>query len=302
MSATGRDGKRDAKMRELLAAHATGGLAPQEAAEVEAYLAAHPEARAELDDIAGALAALREAALRPSGEPDWDAMAAEIRRACAEHRPPPRGRLGRRLGAVRRALTLSGGPGAGWRPARPAVFAATMAAGAALAIVVVFAISRPDRAPVSPATGAAPIARGSAEDVDPRLEPDVDDAGDTLADDPDAEPDDVRAADQPYPELREPVLGDLSGEELERLEHALAREERPADAFVADLLGASLDAPSADDRIAGATDDRDDDRDESPAIDPFQPPDYLSADDMADELPDEALDAIDRFLAEVQAG
>ncbi len=96
------------------------------------------------------------------------------------------------------------------------------------------------------------------------------------------------------------MLGDLDSDELDRLEHTLDGETPPEDAFVADLLAAG--------RIDGfldPTDRRDpygDDEDESPAIDPFQAPDYVPIDQLADELPDEAIEAIDRFLAEVQAG
>src|SRR5262245_50350989 len=72
---------------DLLAAYADGGLGGGEAAEVEALLAQSPEARAELEAIRRLLADARSAA-RSGVEPDWDAMAREIRRACEEAPSP----------------------------------------------------------------------------------------------------------------------------------------------------------------------------------------------------------------------
>jgi len=271
---------------ELLSAYAVGGLAPAEAARVEAYVASHPEARDELDEIARTLAAVRAAEPRPHGEPDWDAMAREIQRACTDE------------------------PGARWwqlwrRPwaRRPVVLAAAGAVAVALAFVV---LSRgehatPDAkrtAAVDPRGRAAPA--GGGHDGGARVESaagDADSADDGSSDDRGDDPaDEVAVAD---PDLRAPVLGDLSSDELDRLEHTLDGEAAPEDAFVADLLAAG--------RIDGFPDptDRreiDEDDDESPSIDPFQAPDYVPIDQLADELPDEAIEAIDRFLAEVQAG
>lgn len=269
---------------ELLSAYAVGGLAPAEAARVEAYLAEHPEARDELDEIARTLAAVRAAEPRPHGEPDWDAMAREIQRACIDEPGAPRWQLWRRLWAR-----------------RPVALAAAGAVAVALAFVL---LSRgedatPDAertAAVDPRNRAAPA--GGGHDGGARVESaagDADSAGDGASSDDPA--DEVAVAD---PDLRAPVLGDLSSDELERLEDNLDGEAAPEDAFVADLLAAGRMDGFPDLTVRREIVEADDD--ESPSIDPFQAPDYLPIDQLADELPDEAIEAIDRFLAEVQAG
>jgi len=242
---------------ELLAAHASGGLDAAEAARVEQHVAAHPEARAELEEIERTLAEVRAAAPRPSGEPDWDAMAREVRRAC-DDQP-----------AARRSW---------WRPA----LAAGLAGAAAIALL--FSVTR-DEVPGSDAEHGP---RAAAPE--PALQPRVD-----AVEDPGQDPDDAPA------DLRAPVLADLSGDELEQLEIALDDRDEPGDAFVADLLRAD---PVASPVAAMEPDDGREpaDDDEAPGIDPFQPPDYLPIDEMADQLPDDAIEAIDRYLAEVQAG
>jgi hypothetical protein len=260
----------DRRAAELLAAHAAGGLTPAETAEVEAYLATHPDARAELDQIGRLLDDVRAAQPRDrESEPDWNAMAREIGAAC-DAAPPARSWWWRRL------------------PARPVA----LATGGALAVVVAIAVlSRGDQA-------TRPAAETAATTAPPREAAPPDQAVETEADaDMDAE----------LAELRDPVLGDLSGEELERLERDLDREAADEDAFVGELLAAGLPepAPESTDEVAERTGRAESDLafdDDAPAIDPFQPPDYLPIDEMADELPDEAIEAIDRFLAEAHAG
>lgn len=280
---------------ELLAAHAAGGLAPAEAARVEAYLAEHPEARAELDEITRTLAAVRAAEPRPHGEPDWDAMAREIQRAC------------------------TGEPGAPWWQVwrlwsrRPVALAASGAVAIALVFVALSrggdsTQSRERSAAVDPRYGRVAPDRGGAPGAGEASQGTADDdaansasEGAAIAGADDHGGDDLVAADS-YPDLRAPVLGDLSNDELERLERALDGQAAPEDAFVADLLAAGPIDPGFSDPA-----DRHDlyseaEEDEAAAIDPFQPPDYVPIDQLADELPDEAIEAIDRFLAEVQAG
>jgi hypothetical protein len=262
-----RTSPRDRRAAELLAAHAAGGLSPAETAEVEAYLAVHPEARAELDQIGRLLDDVRAAQPRvQDSEPDWDAMAREIGAAC-DAAPPARW-WWRRL------------------PARPVALAT---AGALAVVVAIAVLSRGDQ-PTRPAGETA------ATTTPPRESAQPDRAAATEAPDQDAA----------LAELRDPVLGDLSGEELELLERDLDREAAPEDAFVGELLAAGLPEPAPEstdeaERTGGAESDLAFD-DDAPAIDPFQPPDYLPIDEMADELPDEAIEAIDRFLAEAHAG
>jgi hypothetical protein len=264
----------------LLAAHASGGLDPAEARAVNDEVAGDPALRAELDEIAGTLAAVRAARPRPTEEPDWDAMAREIGRACDDSAPPATPRGLRRF----------------W-PARPAAALTLTAAGAAALAVAIAIAGRLDREPdpprpqsaqaTAPAPRAGEVAAAEAV-VDPAAEPAERD------DDDDDEGEDA------LPDLG-PGLDALSGDELAAFERALDREGAAEDAFVADLLAgpAETGTRSAVEALRDGGDDGDDDE---PAIDPFRPPDALSIDDLADELPDEALDAIDRFLAEVQAG
>jgi hypothetical protein len=304
----------DAGAPELLSAYAAGGLAPAEAARVEAYLADHPAAREELDEIARTLAAVRAAQPRPHGEPDWDAMAREIQRACTDEPAAPRWQLWRRLWA-RRPVALA-------------------AAGAVAVALVVVALSRGDdpapgsertagadtRDRAAPSAGAtdersrSSVAVRTSTDDGARVEQGAREDGPTdeaaraadeaaRAADPSAGEgaDEVAVAAGTHPDLRAPVLGDLSSDELDRLEHTLDGDAAPEDAFVADLLAAGhLDGlPDLADRRAlfGEADD-----DESPSIDPFAAPDHVPIDQLADELPDEAIEAIDRFLAEARAG
>ncbi|RMH41119.1 MAG: hypothetical protein D6689_11915 [Deltaproteobacteria bacterium] len=60
--------------RAWLAAYADGGLSPEEAAEVERWLADRPEARREVDDLRALIAEVRAAAPAPREEPAWHAM------------------------------------------------------------------------------------------------------------------------------------------------------------------------------------------------------------------------------------
>jgi hypothetical protein len=198
---------------ELLAAHVTGGLDADEAARVEAHLADHPEARAELEAIADAIDQVRAAEPKPADEPDWDAMAAEIRRVCVEADRPRWWQLGRRWAAAIGTAAIAG------------------------VIGVVVARTWFDRAPeTSPPRVATTVPTPDLPVADPVL----------------------------------PVVPDV---------HPHAAD-----------LGDSRDPLEIDDA------------DDVPAIDPFGSADYLPVDLRADELPDEAIDAIDRLLAQVQAG
>jgi len=229
--------KRADQIAELLAAYADGGLAPDEAAEVEALLAKSPEARAELEAIRRLLAEARAA--QDASEPDWDAMARSIHRAC-DAAPPPRFAW---LWQPRRVLALGG---------------VLLAAGVA---AVLFLHARGSDQPTTPRQAAmSPAAPAAAE---PALKDDGDD---------------------PLPALREPEVDDLSADELADLDDQLEADDLGDDGFIADLLAAG-DSGDEDD---GAFDVFDDDP--------------LTADELADQLPADAIEKIDRFLAEVSAG
>ncbi len=219
---------------ELLAAYADGGLAPDEAAEVEALLAKSPEARAELEAIRRLLAEARAA--EAAGEPDWDAMARSIHLAC-DQAPPPR------------FAWL-------WRPRRVLALGGLLVAAAAAALLVFH--TRGDHETAAPRQAAV-------EPPAPAAEPKED-------------------ADDPLPALREPEVDDLSADELADLDDQLEADDLGDDGFIADLL-ATGEGGDEDD---GAFDVFDDDP--------------LTADELAEQLPPDAIEKIDRFLAEVSAG
>ncbi len=118
---------------ELVAAYAAGGLDPAEAAKVEELLARDDDARAELIEIRKALAAVKAARPLPASEPDWDAMAREIRQACAGDDPAGPGWLARV--AARLGMGEVGRPARWWaRPVGLTAIASGVAGAAAIAI------------------------------------------------------------------------------------------------------------------------------------------------------------------------
>jgi hypothetical protein len=90
--------------------------------------------------------------------------------------------------------------------------------------------------------------------------------------------------DDALPELREPAIDELDDDEVAALDEELAADDLGDDGFIADLL-----APAGDD----------DGDDEVPDVFDDHP---LTADELADELPPDAIEKLDRFLAEVSAG
>jgi anti-sigma factor RsiW len=223
---------------ELLAAYADGGLAPDEAAEVEALLAKSPEARAELEAIRRLLAEARSAEAR-SSEPDWDQMARSIHSA-ALAAPAPR------LAWL-------------WRPRRVLAIGALAAVAAAAVLFVILRGGQPDRAPREAAT--TPVAPAASAHTE--------------------------SAADPLPALREPEVDELSADELADLEGELDADDLGDDGFIADLLA------------AGDSGDEEADEPEAFAVFDDNP---LTADELADELPADAIEKIDRFLAEASAG
>jgi len=88
------------------------------------------------------------------------------------------------------------------------------------------------------------------------------------------------------PALREPEVDELSPTELADLDDELESDDLGDQGFIADLL---------DPGAGGAGGDDDDD------LDVFDD-DTLTADELAEELPPDGIEKIDRFLAEVSAG
>ena len=230
------------RAEELIAAYADGGLTPNEAAEVEALLAASPEARAELEAVRRLIAEARGAE-DSAAEPDWDAMAREIQRAC-DQAPPPR---------------------FGWlRPRRMLVIGGLAAAATAAVLFVALG-------PVGDGGGGANRASRAADEP----------AAPVAVSPPAAEPQDP-PGDEALPALREPEVDELSADELAQLDDELATGDLGDDGFIADLLtpGGEADGDGFD-----VFDD--------------QP---LTADELAEDLPPDAIEKLDRFLAEVSAG
>ena len=88
------------------------------------------------------------------------------------------------------------------------------------------------------------------------------------------------------PALREPEVDELSPTELAELDDELEADDLGDQGFIADLLDPSAGG-------AGGDDDLD--------LDVFDD-DTLTADELAEDLPPDGIEKLDRFLAEVSAG
>jgi hypothetical protein len=294
------DGPADDR-EELLAAHVSGGLDAGEAAEVEALLAESPDARAEADAIARLLAEVRAAEPRPVEEPDWGSVARAIQRACAEEGgevPAEPASPGDRPGWAARLHP------ARWLAARRAIRWPVGVVGAAAVAAAILFLTRPSpTATTSPASppGRAADARPAADarGSDPTATPAVEG--------PPAQRDAVEDGDgEPAEELAFDPLGSPSdaaeSEALADLERALGGDLAEGSSFIADLLDdSSEEARDRADREAAEGGAQELALDDDP-VDPFRAAGPSALDRLADELDDQDLEALDRFLAEVHAG
>ena len=153
-----------------------------------------------------------------------------------------------------------------WRPRRLAAIGGLVAA--ATAVVLVFAL-RGDREGTEP---HAAVERPAAAE-----QPAVATTGD-------------EEGDEALPGLREPEVDELSADELADLDDQLDNDDLGDQGFIADLLA----TPSAGTHLSPSGDDGD-------GFDVFAD-DPLTADELAEELPPDAIEKLDRFLAEVSAG
>jgi hypothetical protein len=151
-----------------------------------------------------------------------------------------------------------------WRPRRLAAIGGLAAA--ATAVVLVFAL-RGDRDATQPR--AAAVSPAAAERPAPAA------TGDDESDDA-------------LPGLREPEVDELSADELADLDDELDKGDLGDEGFIADLLA----TPGAGTHLSA---------DETDGFDVFDD-DPLTADELAEELPPDAIEKLDRFLAEVSAG
>lgn len=144
----------------LLAAYAAGGLSVQERRRVDAYLAEHADARAELAQLRALVDATRDARPMPTSEPAWDDMARSIRLAVDEVKPS------------RWARTFS------WLRARPLLVSGATAA--ALGVTLYLALgARPSDRPIVPSATVAGDRGASEPEPDFDLElPGLDEAWD----------------------------------------------------------------------------------------------------------------------------
>jgi len=206
--------------QDLLAAYADDGLDAGDRIRVEAYLAAHPEAAAELVALRGLLAEARATAPRPRQEPAWDDMARAIRAACADQP----------LGAGASGLLARA---TAWLRGRPVLAGGLGTALVAAAVILALRAgdgSTPARAPVAVPAPDAEDDLALAVEL-PGLEQAWEDGSDldvlaTLYDDGegDGDGDDDTADDDdgldllPDDALPEELIDDLSDEELELLD------------------------------------------------------------------------------------
>lgn len=281
---------------ELLAAHVTGGLDADEAAEIEALLAESPDARADADEIARLLAEVRAAEPRPAGEPDWGAMARAIQRACAEEGGVAPARADASPGWAERLSP------ARWLAARRAIRWPAGVVGAAAVAASILFLTRP-----SPTATTSPSS-GTRAAVDPRSAADARASEPTAATaaEPSAAPSDP-VDDDGDDGLAEVLALDPLGtalvtdDELADLERALDGDLAEARSFIGDLLADSPEDGAGADRAAAEGDAQELALDREP-VDPFRAADPSALDRLADELDDQDLEALDRFLAEVHAG
>ncbi|HEY8144322.1 MAG TPA: hypothetical protein VIG06_16690 [Kofleriaceae bacterium] len=155
-----------------------------------------------------------------------------------------------------------------WQPRRLAAIGGLAAA--ATAVVLVFAL-RGDRDGTEPRDGVVSPATAAAELPAPATA-----SGDE--------------SDDALPGLREPEVDELSDDELADLDDELGKDDLGDEGFIADLLA----TPGAGTHLSPSGDEGD-------GFDVFDD-DPLTADELADELPPDAIEKLDRFLAEVSAG
>lgn len=203
---------------ELLALYANDALDEQQRSEVEAELARSPAAKRELEDIRALLGQVEQTAPEPASEPDWQAMSASIRQACAEQQGQTS--LLRKLLAPKYAI---------------GVFVA-----AAAAVVLIVALRDGARTPDRVATIDAGVVEEVAEafeiEIDELRSPEIEElSGEELADleeslaelDPLGGDDDDDEPDETLDVFGEPEyewVDDLSEEELTRVADYLAAQ------------------------------------------------------------------------------
>ena len=151
---------------------------------------------------------------------------------------------------------------------------------------------------MSPATGpgvadARGLTSAPAADASPGRSADIDDGDEELADE---------LAFDPLASPADPGADPAEGAALADLERVLGGDLAEADSFIADLLADSPEeGVGGTGRAAEADGAQELALDDDP-VDPFRAADPSALDRLADELDDQDLEALDRFLAEVHAG
>lgn len=164
---------------------------------------------------------------------------------------------------IQRACDQAPPPRSGWLRLRPMIAVGGLAA-AATAALLFFALARTG--------GGEDRAAGAASEPAP-----------PVAISPPATDRESPPGEEALPALREPEVDELSADELALLDDELATGDLGDDGFIADLLTPGGEASDGD------------------GFDVFddQP---LTADELAEDLPPDAIEKLDRFLAEVSAG
>ena len=252
---------------ELLAAYADDGLEPAEIARVEAYLAQHPDARSQVDDIRALLTSVREHPPRPQVEPDWTAMSVDIANACDEAAPAGWwARLRAWLATPRNAVGAIG-------------------LVAAAAVLLALAFNWPGSDSAGPGVAQDEIRAPGETDGDgddPALEQALDDA---LADGLAALEGDVEDLDDEVLDTLFEALDPTAVDMEEEQELALAGERVLSEDVLADWLGSEdpLGSESIDDEY------------DADALDSFDDSDWL------EDLSERELDQLDSVITEMMA-
>ena len=255
---------RDINPEELLSAYADGDLTVDEQRAVEAYLSRDPAARDELERFRDTLREVKSLSPSVRDEPSWDDIAAAISREVDAVEAERANTWPRRLWSwVKRPRVVAG-------------FGMAAVAAAAIAVFVLRSGSGDTQSTQSP-----PPDQIAAIELDP-------DFAKSLI-----------PADGNRPE-QVAELDDLDEAELDALLVGLSLDgdDESQDDVLGDLLGADDDilSPQARDEWTGG--DSEIEYATGLGVDMFEEVNY----DWLDDLDEDALDALDRYLSSIQAG
>lgn len=280
---------------ELLSAYADGALSDSERATVEAYLADHPDARSELDEIRSLLSRVRENPPEPAREPDWAAMNVAINEAI-----DTAGDGAKSPGLAARLRAWLAGL------AHPRVALGALAIGAAAAVIVALATGWPggqDRGSGlakddirAPERGSEDGAQNPGDEFEQAMEQALREAVAEVEDESgDAERDDDEVIDALFEALDPDAISDETEAELLALTDAMERGDGLPDDLIDELLGSEPDVFDGTEGTGGTEGAESVDGADQDGRAPSRYDGWL------DELSDQELDSLDAMLGEMMA-